>query len=341
MGRDGSRLRAREHAGSTQPHPPTTGAIHSSRPGVPDRQGVAPSRAHFRPIWAIPGRAAAGLTEGRPAQPRGAAMPAGRAPSRSGTETTAGPPSVPRAAGLEVSGHGRPVRQRPAARRRPDDGRGIACARAQTIAERAHCGQIEPSGQPFIAHVRRVAAGVPAFACSVAWLHDVLEWTRVGELELAAAGLASDELAALRLLTRGPGEADDEAFLAEVRAIALAPGRPGAIARAVKRADMEDRALHPRHPGGRWRPPYDRARRLLAELSAPGLMAGPRRRGLHSAGEPRRDRELPDSGAGRSSCPRAARPDAIPHDAPARPLVSAETGAAGEVEAAAQPARGP
>ena len=236
---------------------------------------VAPSRAQFRPIWAIPARAAAGLTEGRPAQPRGAAMPAGRAPSRSGTETTAGPPPVPRAAGLEVSGHGRPVRQRPAARRRPDDGRGIACARARTIAERAHRGQIEPSGQPFIAHVRRVASGVPAFARSVAWLHDVLEWTRVGELELAAAGLASDELAALRLLTRGPGEADDEAFLAEVRAIALAPGRPGAIARAVKRADMEDRALHPRHPGGRWSPPYDRARRLLAELSAPGLMTGP------------------------------------------------------------------
>ncbi len=119
-------------------------------------------------------------------------------------------------------------------------------------------------------------SGVPAFARSVAWLHDVLEWTWVGERELAAAGLASDELAALRLLTRAPGEADDEAFFAEVRAIAIAPGRPGAIARAVKRADMEDRALHPRHPGGRWSPPYDRARRLLAELSAPGLMAGPR-----------------------------------------------------------------
>lgn len=39
-------------------------------------------------------------------------------------------------------------------------------------------------------------------------------------------------------LTRGPGGADDGTFLAEVRAIALAPVRPGAIARAVKRADM-------------------------------------------------------------------------------------------------------
>lgn len=202
-------------------------------------------------------------------------MPTGRAPSRGGTETNAGPSSVPRAAGLEVSGHGRPVRQRPAARGRLDDGRGMPCARARTIAERAHQGQIEPSGQPFIAHVRRVAAGVPSFARSVAWLHDVLEWTRVGEPELVAAGLAPHELAALRLLTRASGEAADGAFFAEVRAIALASGRPGAIARAVKRADMEDRALHPRHPGARWSPPYDRARRLLAELSAPVPMAGP------------------------------------------------------------------
>jgi hypothetical protein len=106
---------------------------------------------------------------------------------------------------------------------RPDDGRGIPCAQAQAIAERAHRGQIEPSGQPSIAHVRRVAAGVPAFARSVAWLHDVLEWTGVGERELVTAGLAPHELAALRLLTRQPGEADDEGFIAEVRTIALAP----------------------------------------------------------------------------------------------------------------------
>jgi hypothetical protein len=152
---------------------------------------------------------------------------------------------------------------------RPEDGRGIACAQAQVIAERAHRGQIEPSGEPLIAHVRRVAAGVPAFARSVAWLHDVLEWTRTGERELVAAGLAPHELAALRLLTRRPGEADDDAFMAEVRAIALAPGRSGAIARTVKRADMEDRERHPRHPGARWAPPYGRARRLLDELSAP------------------------------------------------------------------------
>ena len=138
---------------------------------------------------------------------------------------------------------------------------------------------MEPSGRPFIAHVRRVASGVPAFARSVAWLHDVLEWTGVGERELVAAGLAPDELAALRLLTRGPDEADDEGFIAEVRAIALAPGCPGAIARAVKRVDMEDRARHPRNPGAGWSPPYDRASRLLVELSAPGVTAAPRSSG--------------------------------------------------------------
>jgi hypothetical protein len=63
-------------------------------------------------------------------------------------------------------------------------------------------------------------------------------------------------------------------FIAEVRAIALAPGRPGAIARVVKRADMEDRARHPRDPGAHWSPPYDRARGLLAELSHPASWWG-------------------------------------------------------------------
>jgi (p)ppGpp synthase/HD superfamily hydrolase len=72
-------------------------------------------------------------------------------------------------------------------------------APARAIAEQAHRNQMEPSGRPYIAHVRRVASAVPPFARSVAWLHDTLEWTAIGERDLVTAGLAPEEIAALRL----------------------------------------------------------------------------------------------------------------------------------------------
>jgi hypothetical protein len=139
----------------------------------------------------------------------------------------------------------------------------LSAAEAQAIAERAHGGQVEPSGRPYLEHVRRVAAAVPAEAKSVAWLHDVLEWTDLDEPDLAAAGLAPQECAALRLLTR-PDEPDDESFLSHVRVIALTAGPEGDLARVVKRADMKDRLRLPRDPGAPWRPPYRRALEVLA-----------------------------------------------------------------------------
>ncbi|WP_217922878.1 phosphohydrolase [Miltoncostaea oceani] len=148
-----------------------------------------------------------------------------------------------------------------------DAGRGNGTATAEdarALAERAHRGQVEPSGRPYIDHVRRVAEAVPPFARRVAWLHDALEWTGLGEHDLAGAGLGPDEVAAVRLLTRDAGDADDHAFLEHTREIARAPGRAGRIARTVKRADIEDRARHPRDPGAPWAPPYARARALLA-----------------------------------------------------------------------------
>jgi hypothetical protein len=130
----------------------------------------------------------------------------------------------------------------------------------------AHADQAEPSGHPYIDHVRRVAEAVPPEAVSVAWLHDTLERTEVAEGSLDAAGLAPYEREALRLLTRRD-EADDRndaTFLSHVRAIAAAPGRAGRIARAVKRADMEDRMRMPRDPAAAWQPPYTPALALLA-----------------------------------------------------------------------------
>ncbi len=147
-----------------------------------------------------------------------------------------------------------------------DAGRGNGTATAEdarALAERAHRGQVEPSGRPYIDHVRRVAEAVPPFARRVAWLHDALEWTGLGERDLVGAGLGPDEVAAVRLLTRDAGDADDRGFLEHTEAIARAPGRAGRIARTVKRADIEDRARHPRDPDAPWAPPYARARALL------------------------------------------------------------------------------
>lgn len=49
--------------------------------------------------------------------------------------------------------------------------------RAKALAYRAHEGQVDKAGRPYIEHVARVAAAVAGdeIAESVAWLHDVLE----------------------------------------------------------------------------------------------------------------------------------------------------------------------
>ena len=49
--------------------------------------------------------------------------------------------------------------------------------RARELAHRAHAGQVDKAGRPYIEHVARVAAAVAddPEAEAVAWLHDVLE----------------------------------------------------------------------------------------------------------------------------------------------------------------------
>lgn len=49
--------------------------------------------------------------------------------------------------------------------------------RAKDLAYRAHAGQVDKAGRPYIEHVARVAAAVSgdSGAEAVAWLHDVLE----------------------------------------------------------------------------------------------------------------------------------------------------------------------
>ena len=153
----------------------------------------------------------------------------------------------------------------PIRRMSPDTGGsdGIPVAAARRIAERAHAGQADANGEPYISHVARVAAAVPLFARPVAWLHDALERTNVDVSELVEAGASADECRALRLLSRDLTAQSDSTYLAHARAIGLSQGRAGEIARAVKRADLLDHISHPptRHDG--WTPPYRAAFALL------------------------------------------------------------------------------
>jgi hypothetical protein len=134
---------------------------------------------------------------------------------------------------------------------------------ARVMAERLHMGDREDDGMPVIRHVRRVASRTPAEARSVAWLHEVLEFTAITEEKLLQEGLTGDELRALRLLHRTADTRSDRVYLAHLELIARAAGRSGNLARMVKIADLEDRCLHPRVRPDGWSPPYELGLQLL------------------------------------------------------------------------------
>jgi hypothetical protein len=138
-------------------------------------------------------------------------------------------------------------------------------ARAQAIAERLHAGHREADGTPLLEHVRRVVAAVPEEALAVAWLHETLERTPVTERELLLAGLETDELRALRLLTRTAESRFGAHYLAHLELVAHAAGRSGRLAREVKLADLADRLEHPYARHGEWAPAYEAGMALLRE----------------------------------------------------------------------------
>jgi hypothetical protein len=141
-------------------------------------------------------------------------------------------------------------------------------AAAQALAERLHADDREEDGTPLLEHVRRVAAAAPPEALALAWVHEVLEWTPVSERELLDSGLTTDELDALRLLTRTTESRFDERYIAHLELIANAPGRSGALARAVKLVDLEDRSVNPFARDDGWSPPYREGIALLREAAS-------------------------------------------------------------------------
>jgi hypothetical protein len=127
---------------------------------------------------------------------------------------------------------------------------------ARGIAHSSLIASRDASGAPVIEHVERVAAMVPETVRAVAFLHEVIVLTTTSIDQLREQGLTPLEHAALLLLTREPGES----YELHALRIAGAGGPAGAVARAVKLADLDDDLSHA------WSddyPPYGWARRHI------------------------------------------------------------------------------
>ena len=104
--------------------------------------------------------------------------------------------------------------------------------RAIEIAAKAHAGQVDKAGQPYVLHpLRMMLAVTTPEARLAAVLHDVVEDTAVTLDELRAEGFPASVLEAVDALTKREGE-DYEAFIRRVA--------PNPIAREVKLADLRD-----------------------------------------------------------------------------------------------------
>ena len=103
---------------------------------------------------------------------------------------------------------------------------------AIALACRAHLGQIDKNGQPYILHVLRVMLRQqdPAGRI-VAALHDVVEDSATTIDDLRIAGYSPEICDAVDALTHRDGESYDDM----ISRIA-----PNPLARRVKRADLED-----------------------------------------------------------------------------------------------------
>ncbi|MER7754963.1 HD domain-containing protein [Kitasatospora sp. NPDC097643] len=110
----------------------------------------------------------------------------------------------------------------------------LSLAEVETIARRAHEGQVDKNGHPYAEHIAAVAHGTAARGGSEAqiaagWLHDTVEDGRLSRDWLARAALPDEVKVIVDALTRRPDEPVEE-YAARVLAT------PGAL--LVKRADL-------------------------------------------------------------------------------------------------------
>ncbi len=104
--------------------------------------------------------------------------------------------------------------------------------RAIEIAARAHAGQVDKAGAPYIFHPLRLMLAVQLpYERMAAVLHDVVEDTTVTLADLVNEGFPSEVIDAIDSLTKREGEG-------RLDAAERAAGNP--IARVVKLADVTD-----------------------------------------------------------------------------------------------------
>jgi guanosine-3',5'-bis(diphosphate) 3'-pyrophosphohydrolase len=104
--------------------------------------------------------------------------------------------------------------------------------RAIELAAKAHAGQVDKAGQPYILHPLRLMLAVRTpHERMAAVLHDIVEDTLVSFDDLIAEGFPPEVVAAVRALTKTEGEK-------RVAAAHRAAADP--VARVVKLADVAD-----------------------------------------------------------------------------------------------------
>ncbi len=134
--------------------------------------------------------------------------------------------------------------------------------RAIEIAVRAHAGQVDKAGCPYILHPLRLMLAVKGrIEQIVAVLHDVVEDTPVTLQELRNEGFEEAVIVAIEALTKRPGES-------RLEAAQRAAKNP--ISRAVKLADVTDnmdldRIANPTEDDFERLREYEQVRALLIE----------------------------------------------------------------------------
>lgn len=136
--------------------------------------------------------------------------------------------------------------------------------RAIELAARAHAGQRDKGGHPYILHPLRVMQAVQGeHERMAAVLHDIVEDTTTTFEDLLAEGFSTEVVDAVRALTKFDGETREQAARRIVR---------NPIARAVKLADIADNMDLSRIPDPTERD-FERLRQY--EVARAILLAGP------------------------------------------------------------------
>jgi hypothetical protein len=137
---------------------------------------------------------------------------------------------------------------------------GAALEFARKLAEEAHAGQTDKTGQSYFSHCQRVADRVAApDEKVVAYLHDVVEKGKGWSLErLKEAGFCTDVVEAVDALTRREDETDDQFVIRAVQ---------NSLASSVKIADLQDNLVQALSAGGD-PSKYKRGLELIAMVQA-------------------------------------------------------------------------